>query len=158
MNLQVLEKPSALKSWLFSLAFKNVRLRLYVFSLGKTFDVCKSKKFQITRDAWLLASICNSRSSSVFCLATNGTLGHFSDHLFCVIFFFLLYVLQQFLKLSDRKNIKVLEKDFQRLYLRSFNPPHVTHANTYLHTLCSKNKNTFYTSKDRLNNNYNFLA
>ena len=52
MNLQVLEKPSALKSWLFSIAFKNFRLQLYVFSLGKTFDVCKSKKFQIMRDAW----------------------------------------------------------------------------------------------------------
>ena len=111
----------------------------------------KSFKLRVTRDNYLH---CNNRSSSVFCLATNGTLGDFSDHLFCYLFLRFAVIFEIILS----KNIKVLEKDFQRLYLRSFNPSHVTRTNTYLHTLCSKNKNTFYTSKDRLNNNYNFLA
>ena len=39
------------------LAFKNVRLLSYVSSLQKTFDVCKSKRFQITRDMPRFAKI-----------------------------------------------------------------------------------------------------
>ena len=117
----------------------------------------KSFKLRVTRDNYL------HRSATIEAVAFSVLLrtvhSEISQIIYSVLsFFFWPYVLQQFLKLSDRKNIKVLEKDFQRLYLRSFNPSHVTHANTYLHTLCSKNKNTFYTSKDRLNNNYNFLA
>ena len=119
--------------------------------------IAKSFKLCVTRDNYL------HRSATIEAVAFSVLLrtvhSEISQIIYSVLsFFFWLYVLQQFLKLSDRKNIKVLEKDFQRLYLRSFNPSHVTHANTYLHTLCSKNKNTFYTSKDRLNNNYNFLA
>ena len=117
----------------------------------------KSFKLRVTRDNYLHQSA--TIEAVAFSVLLRTVHSEISQIIYSVLsFFFLPYVLQQFLKLSDRKNIKVLEKDFQRLYLRSFNPSHVTHANTYLHTLCSKNKNTFYTSKDRLNNNYNFLA
>ena len=52
---------------------------------------------------------------------------------------------------NNHKNVTVFEKDSWRLFkitFRSFNALHVMHANTYLHTLCTKNINTFYTSKD----------
>ena len=51
MKLKVLEKPSVIKSWLFPLTFScfwKFRLLLYVFK--KSCNVCKSKRFQITRD------------------------------------------------------------------------------------------------------------
>ena len=117
----------------------------------------KSFKLRVTRDNYLHQSA--TIEAVAFSVLLRTVHSEISQIIYSVLsFFFLPYLLQQFLKLSDRKNIKVLEKDFQRLYLRSFNPSHVTHANTYLHTLCSKNKNTLYTSKDRHNNNYNFLA
>ena len=52
---------------------------------------------------------------------------------------------------NNHKNITVFEKDSWRLFkitFWSFNALHVMHANTYLHTLCTKNINTLYTSKD----------
>ena len=101
---------------------------------------------------------------SVLCLATNGTLGDFAYHLFCVIFVILnmtkitqnriifQYVfVVTFEKFNNHKNITVFEKDSLRLLkiiFRSFNALHVMHANTYLHTLCTKNIDTFYPSKD----------
>ena len=119
--------------------------------IAKSFKLCVTCGNYLQRSAMIEAV--------AFSVLLQTVHSEISQIIYSVLsFFFLLYVLQQFLKLSDRKNIKVLEKDFQRLYLRSFNPSHVTHANTYLHTLCSRNKNTHYTSKDRLNNNYNFLA
>ena len=117
----------------------------------------KSFKLRVSRNNYVHRSA--TSKAVAFSVLLRTVHSEISQIIYSVLsFFFWPYVLQQFLKLSDRKNIKVLEKDFQRLYLRSFKPSHVTHANTYLHTLCSKNKNTFYPSKDRLNNNYNFLA
>ena len=50
----------------------------------------------------------------------------------------------------------VFEKDSQQLfqiilqYFNLFRPSHAMNVNTYLRTLCNKNKNIFYSSKDRL--------
>ena len=129
---------------------------MYVFSLEKTFDVCKSKRFQITSDMHRFATI----EAVVFCLVTLTVHSEiiFSDHLFCVIFVFFVV---RFAVLSHRKNITVkTRKRFSAAVFQSFfNLSHVKNANMYiyLHRLCSKSKHTFYTSKDRLHNN-NFLA
>ena len=116
----------------------------------------KSFKLRVTRDNYLHQSA--TIEAVAFSVLLRTVHSEISQIIYSVLSFFFAVRFAVILKLSNLKNIKVLEKDFQWLYLRSFNPSHVSHANTYLHTLCSKNKNTFYTSKDRLNNNYNFLA
>ena len=151
MNL----KPSVLLLWLFPLAFQNVRLLLYVFSL----DVCKSKRFQITSDTHRFAKI----KAIVFCLAINGTLRDFSDHLFCVIFvFFVLHFVVTFWNYPIAKTLQLkLEKDSRQLYFDLSSTRRAWWTQKmymYLHTLCSKDKHTFYTSKDNRLHNNNFLA
>ena len=111
--------------------------------------MCKRKRFHsIMCDMQILLAI----EVSVLCLATNGTLGDFAYHLFCVIFvIFSVCFVVTFEKFNNHKNITVFEKDSLRLLkiiFRSFNALHVMHANTYLHTLCTKNIDTFYPSKD----------
>ena len=75
----------------------------------------KSFKLRVTRDNYL------HRSATIEAVAFSVLLrtvhSEISQIIYSVLsFFFWPYVLQQFLKLSNRKNVKVLEKDFQRLY------------------------------------------
>ena len=86
-------------------------------------------------------------------------------HLFSVIYAFLFNVVRlpsrgNFCKAC--KNITIFEKDSWRLfqiiqlYLNLFTPSQVTNVNTYLHMLCTKNKNIFYSSKIDFIQKYRF--
>ena len=93
--------------------------------------MCKRNRFHIIMcDMQILLAI----EVSVLCLATNGTLGDFAYHLFCVIFvIFSVCFVVTFEKFNNHKNITVFEKDSLRLLkiiFRSFNALHVMHANT----------------------------
>ena len=128
-------------------AFKNVRLLWYVLK-NLLMTVCKRRRFQIKHDMQVLLLLIKV---SVLCLATNGTLGDFSYHFYYVLS--LSYIFSTFCNnfWNNHKKITAFEKDLWWLVMitfRSFNALHVMHANTYLHTLCTKNINTFYTSKD----------
>ena len=86
----------------------------------------------------------------------DNTVGDFLYYLFIILCFsiFCCTFCGNFWK--AHKNITVFEKDSQQLfqiilqYFNLFRPSHAMNVNTYLRTLCNKNKNIFYSSKDRL--------
>ena len=146
---------------IFSLHFASrtvYRSLLYVLKVAMR---AKSKRIQTTHNIckFYLHLYKDQQESkfSVSYLAMDGTVGDF----LCTSF------IQRYLCLSifcctftsrgnfwkACKTITIFEKDSWRLfqiiqlYLNLFTPSQVTNVNTYLHMLCTKNKNTFYTSK-----------
>ena len=98
---------------------------MYVLSLEKTFDVCKSKRFQITCDMHRVAKI-----EAVLQWCTQRFLRSF---ILCYLCLFCSTFCSNFFKLFHHKNITVkLRKRFSAAVFRSFfNPSHVTDVNTY---------------------------
>ena len=153
MNLKVLEKPSVIKSWLFPLTFScfwKFRLLLYVFK--KSCDVCKSKRFQITRDVQIYLQ--SKLALSVLLRMANLQISHIINFLFYVIFVIFFHTFWGNLW-NNHKNIlysfwqrfAVAVQD-QNNYYFNLSICHMTYANTYAHT---RNKSTFLTSNYRLN-------
>ena len=78
----------------------------------------KSFKLRVTRDNYLhrFATI----KAVAFSVLLRTVHSEISQIIYSVLsFFFFAVRFAVILKLSDRKNIKVLEKDFQRLYLQA---------------------------------------
>ena len=121
------------------LAFKNVRLLSYVSSLQKTFDVCKSKRFQITRDMPRFAKIevvlqtVHSEISQIICSVLS-------------LSFFVVRFVVNFWNYPIAETLHLnLEKDSRQLYFDLSSTCRMWQTQIRIHVpshVCSKNKHT----------------